>query len=158
MDRYLKLKLPGGKFLNVSVSRSRTMSAIRGKHTRSTEQTLRMALTRAGIKGWRTQAVNLPGKPDLYFPAQKLAVFVDGCFWHFCPRCGHIPATRRPFWRAKIERNRTRDKQVKASLGKLGIRTLRIWEHELRHKCKVGRAIQKITRKLNSGLVTRTKG
>src|SRR5205823_6917634 len=109
----IMLKLSEGKFLNVSATRSRMMSAIRGKNTRSTERALRMALMRAGIKGWRLHAVNLPGKPDVYFPTQRLAVFIDGCFWHFCPKCGHIPKTRRIFWNAKIQRNQERDRKVK---------------------------------------------
>src|SRR5438874_12771838 len=102
MERRLRLKLPRGKFLNVSASRSRTMSAIRGKNTRSTERALRSALIRAGIKGWRLHPDHVLGKPDLYFPKHRIAIFVDGCFWHSCPKCGHIPKTRQAFWRAKI--------------------------------------------------------
>jgi DNA mismatch endonuclease Vsr len=152
MERYLRLKLPGGKFLNVSSSRSRTMSAIRGKHARTTERTLRMALTRAGIGGWQLHPVGLPGNPDVYFPKQRIAVFVDGCFWHFCPKCGHIPKTRRLFWKAKIERNRFRDSKVKLSLRELGIGTLRIWEHELKQQAEIARIIRRIMTKLDASV------
>jgi DNA mismatch endonuclease (patch repair protein) len=149
MERYLRLKLPDGKFLNVAASRSRTMSAIRGKHGKSTERALRMALIRAGIKGWRLHA-DLPGKPDIFFANQGVAVFVDGCFWHFCPRCGHIPKTRHAFWKAKIERNRQRDQRTKRALVRGGIKVLRVWEHELRSEANVARVITKITTKLLS--------
>src|SRR5438046_1251963 len=116
MERYLRLKLPRGQFLNVGLSRSRTMAAIRGKNTRSTERALRSALMRAGIKGWRLHANDVKGRPDIYFPKQNLAIFVDGCFWHGCPRCGHIPKTRQSFWQAKILRTKARDRATVQSL------------------------------------------
>ena len=147
MERRLRLKLPQGKFLDVSISRSRMMSAIRGKNTRSTERVLRSALMRAGLKGWRLHPNCILGKPDIYFPKQKLAIFVDGCFWHFCPKCGHIPKTRKPFWQAKIERNRRRDQQIKRSLTRGGINVVRIWEHELGSEFKIARTINRITAK-----------
>ena len=135
--------MPGGVFLEVSASRSRMMSAIRSKNTRSTERVVRMALIRAGINGWRLHATELPGQPDIYFPKERVAIFVDGCFWHFCPRCGHVPKTRKIFWKAKIERNKMRDKAVKRSLSQLGITVVRIWEHELKPR-EIHRAIRKI--------------
>src|SRR5437868_6988933 len=108
------------------------MSAIRGKHTRSTEGALRMALTRAGIKGWKLHPTDLAGKPDIYFPKLKLAIFVDGCFWHGCARCGHIPRTRSSFWAAKIERNKQRDRAAVRALKASGINVIRVWEHSLK--------------------------
>jgi DNA mismatch endonuclease (patch repair protein) len=150
MERHLKLKLPQGKFLNVSASRSRMMSAIRGKNTRSTERALRSALMRAGIKGWRLHPDHVLGKPDLYFPKHRIAIFVDGCFWHFCPKCGHIPKTRQAFWKAKIERNKRRDQRIKRFLTRTGINVIRIWEHELGSETKIVRVITKITAKLSS--------
>lgn len=132
MERRLRLKLPQGKFLNVSASRSRMMSAIRGKNTRSTERTLRLALVRAGIRGWRLHAIDIIGKPDVYFPKLKLAVFVDGCFWHGCARCGHIPRTRTSFWAAKILRNTQRDRATVHALKATRINVIRVWEHSLK--------------------------
>jgi DNA mismatch endonuclease (patch repair protein) len=155
MERRLRLKLPQGKFLNVSATRSRMMSAIRAKNTRSTERALRSALMRAGIKGWQLHPDHLLGKPDVYFPKHGLAIFVDGCFWHFCPRCGHIPRTRQPFWKAKIERNRQRDQRTRRSLTRTGINVIRIWEHELRSEANTARVINKIRKKLSS--VVRTQ-
>jgi DNA mismatch endonuclease (patch repair protein) len=131
MERQLRLKLPQGGFAGVSVSRSRTMSAIRGKHTKTTERALRMSLVRAGISGWQLHS-ELPGKPDIYFGNCGIAVFVDGCFWHGCPRCGHIPKTRSEFWRLKISRNMQRDRAAARRLRAQGIRVLRVWEHRLR--------------------------
>lgn len=86
----------------------------------------------------------VPGSPDFYFPAELLAVFVDGCFWHGCPRCGHIPHTRRPFWQAKISQNRKRDRRARARLSRLGIRVIRIWEHALREPGSLRRAVAKV--------------
>jgi DNA mismatch endonuclease, patch repair protein len=108
------------------------MAAVRGRGNRSTELKLRMGLVRAGIEGWICNEANLPGKPDFYFPSAKLAVFVDGCFWHGCARCGHIPKTNSEFWAVKIDRNRRRHRKIATLLAKLGIRTVRFWEHQLR--------------------------
>ena len=120
MERRLKKMLPDGEFRNVSPQRSRTMSAIRGKHTKSTERRLRMALIRAGIPGWRLHPLGVPGNPDLAFPRSNLVIFVDGCFWHGCPKCGHIPHTNSSFWQAKIERNRERDRLSNRAIRKRG--------------------------------------
>ncbi len=95
------------------------------------ELVLRRALRRAGLK-WRPTAAPLPGSPDLAFPRIRLAVFVDGCFWHGCPRHGTVPKTNTSFWVAKIRRNRQRDRQVDRALQHLGWTVLRVWEHELR--------------------------
>jgi len=128
--------------------RSRTMSAIRGKHNRTTELRLRMAFIRKGIKGWQLNAVELPGKPDFYFENSRLAVFVDGCYWHGCARCGHIPKTRSQFWAAKIKRNQQRDRQKQIALRKLGISTIRVWEHELKDGLNTERVINKIKKSM----------
>jgi len=131
MERFLKSKLEKGAFVAVSPQRSRIMSAIRGKRNKTTELVFRMALVRAGVKGWVLHPATICGKPDFYFPSGKLAVFVDGCFWHGCPRCGHVPRTRSEFWLAKLKRNRQRDRKTSAELEHSGIRVLRLWEHDL---------------------------
>lgn len=77
--------------------------------------------------------LDLPGKPDFFFPSEKLAVFVDGCFWHGCPTCGHVPKSNSAFWRAKIQRNRERDESATEKLEAIGIKVIRFWEHELLH-------------------------
>jgi len=91
-----------------------------------------MVLVRSGIKGWVLNAKNLPGKPDFYFHDKNLAVFIDGCYWHGCPRCGHIPKTRSEYWKAKISRNIERDREKSKELSAMGIKVMRIWEHELK--------------------------
>jgi DNA mismatch endonuclease (patch repair protein) len=144
MERQLKRYLKNGTFENVSEKRSRAMSAIRGKYNRSTELRLRMALIRAGIKGWKLHAKELPGNPDFFIEKEKVAVFVDGCYWHGCPKCGHIPKTRSRFWAAKIKRNQQRDRKKRMELTKMGITPIRIWEHELKITAGLDKAVTKI--------------
>ena len=81
--------------------------------------------------GW-TCVWPLFGRPDFVFPAARLAVFVDGCFWHGCPKHYTKPANNRAFWRRKLEANRARDRRVNRELKRLGWRILRIWGHDLR--------------------------
>jgi DNA mismatch endonuclease (patch repair protein) len=109
------------------------MASIKGKHGKSTERKLRMALIRAGLRGWKLHPQGLQGNPDVYFPKTKIVVFVDGCFWHGCPRCGHVPHTNSAFWRAKFNRNRERDVLSTRALKKLGMKVIRVWEHSLKN-------------------------
>ena len=114
-------------------TRSRIMSRIRKRGSRSTERRLRAYLARSGVRGWRMHADDLPGKPDFYFPEPRVAVFVDGCFWHTCPRCKiRRPRSNEAYWGPKLERNRRRDRTVSSALRRRGWLVLRIWEHELR--------------------------
>lgn len=145
MEIALRKKLDGGSFKNVPESRSQAMRAVRGRGNKTTEQRLRFAFVRNGIAGWELHA-EIPGRPDFYFAKYRLAVFVDGCFWHGCPACGHIPNTNRPFWSEKIARNRTRDAKTTQQLRSRGISVIRFWEHELatdRQEC-----VQRILRRL----------
>jgi DNA mismatch endonuclease (patch repair protein) len=130
MERRLSALLPGGKFEGVTPTRSRSMARIRSKGNATTEQTLRMALVRSGVRGWSLHAA-LAGKPDFYFPINRVAIFVDGCFWHGCKRCGHVPKTRTEFWNAKLRRNQERDRRVARQLRAEGVRVIRVWEHRL---------------------------
>ncbi len=131
MERSLKEKLEGGRFVGGTPGNTRRMKAIRDRSNRSTEKRFRALLVRPGIKGWKLRPPDIAGKPDFYFPARRLVVFIDGCFWHGCPRCGHIPGVNRPYWKAKIERNQQRDRENGRKLREQGIRILRLWEHEL---------------------------
>jgi len=131
MERILRRKLRNGGFKGVTQSISRKMSAVRGSGNKSTEAALRLALVRAGISGWKVGVKGLPGRPDFFFAQSKLAVFVDGCFWHGCRRCGHFPRANKAFWRTKILRNRFRDRRVSTALKKSGVRVFRFWEHQL---------------------------
>ena len=143
MERLLKQTLPGGQFSNVSAIRSRSMAAVKSKNNLSTERLLRMALVRSGIRGWITHA-NLPGRPDIYFPKEKLAIFLDGCFWHGCSRCGHIPKTNTLFWETKIKRNRQRDQRNSQLLRGQGVFVIRAWEHSLKKRSDLISLLKKI--------------
>jgi DNA mismatch endonuclease (patch repair protein) len=110
------------------------MRAIKSAGNRSTELRLRALVARSAIRGWKMHASALAGSPDFYFPVERVAVFIDGCFWHGCPRCGHTPKTNRPYWRKKLARNKQRDAQITRTLRSDGIRVLRLWECQLREK------------------------
>jgi len=138
VEQTLRKYLPSGTFEGISPERSRTMRAVRGHGNKTTEVRFRLALVRAGISGWKVRPRAILNNPDFYFPDRKLVVFLDGCFWHGCPRCGHIPKTRGGFWRAKIARNKERDRQAREKLRAKGFRVLRYWEHQLNespHDC-----------------------
>lgn len=132
MERALRQHLPGGVFSSVTPRASKNFSGIRGRNNRTTEVRFRLALVRAGISGWKMHNRALPGNPDFVFLKEQIAVFVDGCFWHGCPRCGHIPKTNSPFWKAKIQRNIERDRTNIHKLRDSGFMVVRIWEHELK--------------------------
>lgn len=106
------------------------MSRIRSRGNKDTEVALARLLRASGITGWR-RGQKLFGKPDFTWRPARLALFVDGCFWHGCARHCRVPKTRRDFWLGKINRNRARDLLVSKTLRKAGWRVLRIWEHEL---------------------------
>lgn len=107
------------------------MSRIRGKGNRSTEVALLHLLRMHHLTGWRRH-LPLPGKPDFAFPREKVAIFVDGCFWHGCPNCSTVPTTRREFWVKKISENKRRDRRVSRALRSKGWSVVRIWECRLR--------------------------
>ncbi len=113
--------------------RSEVMSLIKGKGNKRTEWVLVRIFKEHGITGWRRH-LKLPGKPDFTFKKERLTVFVDGCFWHGCPRCYRDPKENRKFWEAKITRNRERDREVNRELRKRGWRVLRIAEHSLKKR------------------------
>lgn len=113
--------------------RSTRMSLIKGVRNASTELRVVATLRSLSITGWRREAVVF-GKPDFVFPKLKLAVFVDGCFWHACPIHATQPKQHTEFWRAKIARNVARDRLVTRTLRARGWRVMRIWEHELTRK------------------------
>ena len=112
--------------------RSKLMSGVRGQGNRSTELVVERLFSTHGIKGWIKHPKDIPGRPDFFFLEFRLAVFVDGCFWHACPKCGRrIPINRREFWSEKIDRNRRRDERVRRQLRSEGYHVLRIWEHSV---------------------------
>lgn len=116
--------------------RSLIMSAIRSRGNKDTEMKM-VAIFRAHrITGWRRH-LPLPGRPDFAFRKERVAVFVDGCFWHGCPKHCRMPATNSPYWTKKIQRNRDRNIVANRLLQANGWRIIRIWEHSLREPWKI---------------------
>jgi DNA mismatch endonuclease (patch repair protein) len=126
--------------------RAAIMALVRSTGNASTEQRLVRLLRAHHITGWR-RAVRLVGSPDLVWYRKRVAVFVDGCFWHGCPRHGHTPRSRVAYWVSKLARNKSRDRFVRRTLQQRGWRVLRIWEHELTRKNEA-RLLQRIQRAL----------
>ena len=124
-------------FREVPPTRSRTMRAIRSTANRSTEWRFRAAMIRASISGWRLRDHSVEGVPDFFFRIQRLAVFVDGCFWHGCSCRRFTRRTRRAYWKAKISQNQRRDLRVTRILRSQGIAVIRFRECELRDELHV---------------------
>jgi len=133
MDAALRQTLRSGKFVDVDPVHARRMRAVRSKDNRSTERCLRLALVRAGVSGWKFHPPSIVGNPDFLFSEERLAVFVDGCFWHGCSICGHLPRKNSAYWAMKIQRNQMRDRKTTRRLRGAGFTVYRIWEHEIQH-------------------------
>ena len=108
--------------------RSRIMSCIRSKDTKP-EMAVRRVLWSRGLR-YRVHNRGILGTPDISNKRRRLAVFVDGCFWHGCPVCYTEPKTNATFWREKVRKNRARRDAVRAGLEAQGFRVVEIWEHE----------------------------
>ena len=161
--------------------RSEVMSRIRGCGNKDTELALVRLLRANGITGWRRHVeirgraalprrqdlatehrrpTNFRVRPDFVFRKRRTAVFVDGCFWHGCPKHATKPANNRAFWHRKLSANKARDRLVNRTLRRANWRVLRIWEHELAkarsqksgassQKKATSRVVQRIQRVLN---------
>ncbi len=113
---------------------SRVMSANKAKNTKP-EIALRKALYNNGIRGYRLNWKKAPGRPDIAFPGKKIAVFVNGCFWHRCPICKpKMPISNLEFWKEKFRKNKLRDKRKVRELEKLGWMVIVAWECQIRDK------------------------
>jgi len=115
-----------------NLTRSQLMKRVRSSGNKTTEVAMARLLRKAGLSGWRRH-LPLPGKPDFAWPKQKVALFVDGCFWHG-HQCGKnvTPKTNPVEWRKKIEANQKRDRRVARQLRSKGWAVIRIWECRLR--------------------------
>ncbi len=111
--------------------RSKLMASVKGSNT-GLERKLRSSLWSVGIKGY-TVNFKIKGTPDIYFPKCRLAIFVDGCFWHKCPICYTKPKSNVSYWTRKVTENQKRDKAVDSYLGSKGYKVIRVWEHEMRN-------------------------
>lgn len=166
--------------------RSAVMARIRSRGNRDTELALAGLLRAHKIIGWRrhrlvrvavegsslrvegrkprrrsqrsTFSSQLTVRPDFVFPKQRVALFVDGCFWHACPRHATQPKSNRAFWRKKLAGNKARDQLVNRTLRRAGWRVLRIWEHALKQsqvrsgKGEPSKLVRRIERLLAGGL------
>src|SRR4051812_15456130 len=124
--------------------RSRTMARVKAKDT-APELALRRALWAAGIRGWRCHPKGVLGRPDLAWIGRKVAVFVDGAFWHGHP--DYYWGQSGPFWDEKIRRNRERDDRVTSELQRLGWIVLRLWDFEVERDATG--CVERVTRALN---------
>lgn len=131
--------------VHTPAQRSFNMSRIYSKNT-SSEVKLRKFLSATGIRGYRLH-YKITGKPDIVFPKKKIAIFIDGCFWHRCKYHFVSPKTNKKFWLPKIKRNLVRDKEVNRTLKVAGWQVVRIWEHEVENDAK------KISAKINKEIV-----
>lgn len=126
--------------------RSEVMSRIKGRGNKDTELAMIKILRKHHLSGWRrNQAVQ--GKPDFVFPKQKVALFVDGCFWHVCPKHFKTPKNNQAFWEKKLQANIDRDKFVARILRQEQWKVIRVWEHELSNSDRVARRIMTVLQK-----------
>lgn len=119
------------------------MRAIRAKNT-APEMLVRRLVHTMGYR-FRLHRATLPGKPDLVFPSRKRVIFVNGCFWHghTCKAGRRVPIQNRPYWMAKIARNKTRDRASRKMLKKLGWDSLILWECQLKGTARVRRRVER---------------
>jgi len=123
------------------------MRSNRGRDTRP-EVRLRQVLFAAGLRYRKNLPVYVGGhliRPDIAFTGRRVAVFVDGCFWHACEAHRSIPRSNRPFWTAKLSANRERDRRQSVILRDAGWEVVRVWEHE-----RVADAAERISHLVNS--------
>jgi DNA mismatch endonuclease, patch repair protein len=126
------------------------MAAVKFRDNLSTELKVIALLKKEKITGWRRQ-LPLVGTPDFCWPKEKIILFIDGCFWHGCPRCHKFPKSNVRFWKNKILSNKKRDRRVSSALRKNDWKVLRVWEHQIRHNPdhfvgKLGKLIYKANR------------
>lgn len=111
---------------------TRSMQGNRGKNTEP-EMKLRRLLREAGYPGYRLHWKKAPGRPDIAYPGRKVAIFVNGCFWHRCPHCQPAaPKSHSEFWQRKFELNHERDERKRRELEEAGWTVVTVWECELR--------------------------
>jgi len=122
--------------------RSEVMSLIRSRGNKATELRLIAIFRGFGISGWRRNQPLL-GKPDFTFKRERVVVFVDGCFWHGCPKCYKRPGSNQKYWDAKIAANRKRNRYVSRELRREGWKVVRIWQHQLGKSARVAGLVKR---------------
>ena len=129
------------------------MSAVKGKGTRL-EQEFCQALLSEGLQAFVQNDEELPGRPDVVFPDERVAVFVDSCFWHGCKRHLRMPATNVAYWTKKIDRNRKRDRIVNRFLRARGWKVVRVWEHQVRRPSSLKSVLRSLRTMLEARKMT----
>lgn len=123
---------------------SKVMSANKAKNTKP-ELLLKQTLWDSGLKGYRLNYSKIPGKPDIAYIKYKLAIFVNGCYWHRCPTCNYsLPKHNASFWKSKFEKNITRDIQKKEQLEAAGWKVIVAWE------CEINKNMEKIFNEISA--------
>lgn len=126
-------------------TRSKLMSRIRSKWTKP-EKRAHNLLKGNNIK--HKMHPDLPGNPDILLKDYNTAIFIDGCFWHSCPKHGHIPEQNRVYWQSKLARNVKRDEKNTKTLELSGIGSIRLWECDVMSKeFKIGQIMRQLTGK-----------
>ena len=135
--------------------RSEIMSHIRSTGLRPERRLYEIVRAVLG-KRWRIHQNDsgLPGTPDLVIPGLDLIIFADGCFFHGCPKHGHIPKSNRSYWRAKLDGNKRRDRRNTMRLRRLGYSVWRVWEHDLKGRAAEG-TTQSLARRLRQRISER---
>lgn len=127
---------------NTTPERSALMSKIRSRANQSTEMAMIALLKKHKLSGWRRNSPLL-GKPDFIFPTHRVALFVDGCFWHGCKTCGHVPRQNSDYWHDKFQANMRRDRKVSRLLRCKGWTVLRVWEHSFKFPERLASRLQR---------------
>lgn len=122
--------------------RSRIMSLIRSRGNKATELVVVSLLREHRIGGWRRH-LPLPGSPDFAFTKQRVAVFVDGCFWHGCPLHFKMPASNQAFWSERVSTNMQRDRRTTRRLRENGWYVIRVWQHDLKKSVRFVSRLQR---------------
>jgi DNA mismatch endonuclease, patch repair protein len=123
-------------------TRSSVMAQIRATGNKQTELRFVQILRRNGIVGWRRHQP-IVGRPDFVFRNEKVAVFVDGCFWHGCSKHGRSPTSNQRYWLPKLLRTKQRDSRNTKTLRAFGWKVIRLWEHDLVSETRIVRALRR---------------
>lgn len=126
------------------------MRKVRATGNKSTELRFRASLAGSGIKGWTIQP-KMIFSPDFIFENARVAIFIDGCFWHGCPICRKMPSSNQEYWSTKIKKNVERDKKATNELTVKGWTVLRFWEHEI--KISLSNCINIVKQNIQSSMI-----
>ncbi len=152
-------KAPGEQELSALAKRRHdSRHSMQGNKRQNTKPELlvRKRLREAGLTGYRLQWKKAPGRPDIAFPGRKIAIFVNGCFWHRCPHCSpSMPKRNVEFWEAKFRRNVERDKRAISELEALGWTPITIWECELKRD-KIDKTMERVIERVQAARTRRS--